>query len=97
MAIVRIVQPPNVTADVYDKVNAEMGVADDTPAGLLFHCAGEVDGRWQIIDAWESEEHVRLRGGAAGARYPGPHGHAPSPTTPDDRVPAAHCDQGLIS
>ena len=59
MAIVRIVQPPNVTADVYDKVNAEMGVADDPPAGLLFHCAGEVDGRWQIIDAWESEEHVR--------------------------------------
>ena len=42
MAIVRIVQPPNVTADVYDKVNAEMGVADNPPAGLLFHCAGEV-------------------------------------------------------
>jgi len=59
MAIVRIVQPPNVTADVYDKVNADMGMADDPPAGLLFHCAGEVDGRWQIIDAWESEEHVR--------------------------------------
>ena len=59
MAYIRIFNPPNVTADVYDRVNAETGVDRDPPAGLLFHCAGEVDGRWQIVDAWESEEQAR--------------------------------------
>jgi len=59
MAYVRIFNPPNVTADVYDRVNAAAGVESDPPAGLLFHCAGEVDGKWQIVDAWESEEHAR--------------------------------------
>jgi hypothetical protein len=59
MAYIRIFNPPNVTADVYDRVNAEAGVDRDPPAGLLFHCAGEVDGQWQIVDAWEYEEHAR--------------------------------------
>ena len=44
MAYIRIFNPPNVTADVYDRVNAETGVDRDPPAGLLFHSAGEVDG-----------------------------------------------------
>jgi hypothetical protein len=55
MAYVRILQPPNVNADVYDRVNAEAGVDSDPPAGLLFHCAGKVDGTWQIAEAWESQ------------------------------------------
>jgi hypothetical protein len=59
MAYVRIFQPPGVTPDIYDRINAEMGVEDQPPAGLLFHCAGEVDGKWQIIDAWESEGHAQ--------------------------------------
>ena len=59
MAYVRIIQPPQVTAEVYDRVNAETGVEQDPPEGLLFHCAGEVDGGWQIVDAWESEAHAQ--------------------------------------
>ena len=59
MAYVRIIQPPNVTADVYDRVTAEAGADSDPPAGLLFHCAGEVDGTWQIAEAWESESHAQ--------------------------------------
>jgi hypothetical protein len=59
MAFIRIVQPPNVTADVYERVNAELGVDGDRPPGMLLHCAGEVDGKWQIVDVWESQEQAR--------------------------------------
>lgn len=31
-------------------------LADDPPAGLIFHSAGEIDGRWTITDVWESRE-----------------------------------------
>jgi hypothetical protein len=58
MAFVRIFQPPNVTPEVYDRVNAEAGVNEERPAGMLFHCAGEVDGKWQILDVWESRQHA---------------------------------------
>jgi hypothetical protein len=59
MAYIRIAQPPNVNADTYEKVSAELGVADDPPPGLLLHSAGEVDGKWQIVDVWESEQQAR--------------------------------------
>jgi hypothetical protein len=59
MAFIRIVQPPNVTADVYDRVTAELGVDVNPPPGMLLHCAGEVDGKWQIVDVWESQEQAR--------------------------------------
>jgi hypothetical protein len=59
MAFIRTRRPPNVTAETYDKVNAEMGVENDPPVGLLFHCAGEVEGSWEVIDAWESEEQAQ--------------------------------------
>jgi len=59
MAFIRIVQPPNVTADVYERVNAELGVDGNPPPGMLLHCAGEVDGKWQIVDVWESREQAR--------------------------------------
>jgi hypothetical protein len=55
MAYIRILQPPNVNAETYDRVTAEAGVGGDPPAGLLFHCAGEVDGSWQIAEAWASQ------------------------------------------
>jgi hypothetical protein len=59
MAFARIVRPPNVTAREYDAVNAEIDVEGNPPPGLLFHCAGEVDGGWQIIDVWEAAEQAR--------------------------------------
>lgn len=58
MAFIRIFRPPNVTAEIYDSVNAEADVEAQPPAGLLLHCAGEVDGQWQIVDVWDSYEHA---------------------------------------
>jgi hypothetical protein len=48
--------PEGVGPDTYDKVNAEMGIEGDPPDGLIFHWAGEVDGKWTITDVWESTE-----------------------------------------
>jgi len=62
MAIIRIVRPPMVTAETYDAVNAKMGIEHAPPEGLIMHTAGEVDGQWQIVDVWESEEHAQRFG-----------------------------------
>jgi hypothetical protein len=59
MAFMRIARPPNVTADTYEKVNAELGMDGDPPEGLLLHSAGDVEGQWQIVDVWESEAQAR--------------------------------------
>lgn len=59
MAFIRITQPPNVTAETYEQVNAALDPADNPPPGLLVHCAGEVDGKWQIVDVWESREQAQ--------------------------------------
>jgi hypothetical protein len=42
---------------MYDGMTAEMGIENDPPAGLIFHWAGEVDGKWTVTDIWESREH----------------------------------------
>jgi hypothetical protein len=59
MAFIRILQPPNATPQTYEAVNAEVGVEGEPPPGLLLHCAGEVDGKWQIVDVWESREQAQ--------------------------------------
>ena len=48
--------PEGVGTRMYDGVQAEMDIANDPPEGLIFHCAGEVDGKWTISDVWESRE-----------------------------------------
>lgn len=45
-----------VGTDMYDGVQATMDIANDPPEGLIFHWAGEVDGRWTITDLWESRQ-----------------------------------------
>ncbi|MHB8242770.1 MAG: hypothetical protein ACYDHN_12380 [Solirubrobacteraceae bacterium] len=57
MAIIRITRPPMVTQEMYDATQEKLGGNEDPPEGLLMHSAGEVDGVWQIVDVWESEEH----------------------------------------
>ncbi|HEY5261901.1 MAG TPA: hypothetical protein VIJ33_07285 [Solirubrobacteraceae bacterium] len=59
MAILRIARPPMLTAEMYDAIQAKLGADENPPDGLLMHSAGAVDGVWQIIDVWESEEHAR--------------------------------------
>jgi hypothetical protein len=48
--------PQGVGTEMYDGVNAEMDVANNPPEGLIFHWAGEVDGKWTITDVWETRE-----------------------------------------
>jgi hypothetical protein len=49
---------------MYDGVQAAMDIASDPPEGLIFHWAGEVDGKWTITDVWETREaYDRFREG----------------------------------
>ena len=38
------------------RVQAAIDITSDPPEGLIFHWAGEVDGKWTITDLWESRE-----------------------------------------
>jgi hypothetical protein len=44
------------TQEQYEAVNAEMGVEENPPDGLIFHSAGPTEGGWNVIDFWESRE-----------------------------------------
>jgi hypothetical protein len=48
--------PEGVGTAVYDSVQAEMDLQNDPPEGLLFHWAGDVDGKWTVTDVWETRE-----------------------------------------
>jgi heme-degrading monooxygenase HmoA len=45
------------TQEEYEAVNAQMGVEENLPDGLIFHSAGPIEGGWGVIDFWESREH----------------------------------------
>lgn len=44
------------TEEQYEAVNAEMGVEENPPAGLIFHAAGPIEDGWGVIDFWESRD-----------------------------------------
>jgi len=44
------------TREQYDAVNAEIGVDENPPRGLVFHISGPMEGGWNAIDVWESRE-----------------------------------------
>ena len=46
--------PEGAGTKMYDGVGAAMDIENDPPAGLIFHWAGEVDGKWTVMDLWES-------------------------------------------
>lgn len=48
--------PEQVGPNLYEGVSAEMDLANDPPEGLIFHWAGEVDGKWTVMDVWEARE-----------------------------------------
>jgi hypothetical protein len=62
MAVIRIQRPEGVTFEMYQAVQAKVGVEEDPPVGLILHSAGEVDGAVQIVDVWESEDAARRFG-----------------------------------
>ena len=58
MAVVMMVDNPEGSQDVYDKVRAHLGI--DKPAGGTFHVAGpSPTGGFRVIELWESEEDAR--------------------------------------
>jgi hypothetical protein len=48
--------PGGAGTDMYDGVGAEMDIANNPPEGLIFHWAGEVDGKWTVTDLWETRD-----------------------------------------
>jgi len=58
MAVGTIVRlPEGVTAEQYDAVTAQLDLENNPIDGNLVHCAGDLEGRFQIFDVWESLEH----------------------------------------
>jgi hypothetical protein len=54
--------PEGVGTQMYDGVTGAIDIENDPPAGLIFHWAGDVDGKWAITNVWESREaHDRFR------------------------------------
>jgi hypothetical protein len=48
--------PEGVGTQVYDGVQAALDIANRPPDGLLFHWAGDVDGKFTVTDVWETRE-----------------------------------------
>jgi hypothetical protein len=44
-------------AEQYDAVTGKLGLTDEPPEGLIFHSAGELEGRFQVFNVWESREN----------------------------------------
>lgn len=57
MAIGLSIRISGGTREQYDAVDAQMGIDDDPPEGLIFHAAGPIEDGWGILDFWESREH----------------------------------------
>jgi hypothetical protein len=59
MAVAMMIDNPNGTQELYDKVSDELGLGG-TPAGGIFHVAGpSPNGGFRVIELWESEEAAR--------------------------------------
>jgi hypothetical protein len=48
--------PEGAGTAMYDGVEAELDNQNNPPEGLLFHWAGDVDGKWTITDVWENRD-----------------------------------------
>jgi hypothetical protein len=56
MPVAMMVDNPEGSQEVYDKVREQLGLVDK-PAGGIFHVAGpSPNGGWRVIEVWESEE-----------------------------------------
>lgn len=58
MAIAVLVENPEGSQEIYEKVRAQLGL--QAPAGGIFHAAGpSPNGGWRVLEVWESEEDAR--------------------------------------
>jgi hypothetical protein len=55
---IRIITSATIDRETYESVSASIDIDHRHPLGLLMHAAGDADGRWQIINVWESKEYA---------------------------------------
>ena len=59
MAIAMLVDNPEGSQEVYDKIIEQLGV-NEKPAGGVLHVAGpSPNGGWRVVEVWESEEDAK--------------------------------------
>jgi hypothetical protein len=59
MPVAMLVDNPEGSQEIYDKVREQLGL-EDNPAGGILHVAGpSPNGGWRVIEVWESEEDAR--------------------------------------
>jgi hypothetical protein len=57
VAVAVMVDNPEGSQEVYEKVRASLGL--EKPAGGVFHIAGpSPNGGWRVVEVWESEEEA---------------------------------------
>jgi hypothetical protein len=44
-------------AEQYDAVQAQLDIEGEPVEGLIFHSAGELEGRFQVFNVWETREN----------------------------------------
>jgi len=57
MAVAMMVDNPNGSQELYERIRAQLGF--QKPTGGVFHIAGpSPNGGWRVIEVWESEEQA---------------------------------------
>jgi hypothetical protein len=57
MAVCVIIDNPNPSHEIYDRVSAKMREQGPwPPEGAISHVAGACNGAWRVINVWESQE-----------------------------------------
>jgi hypothetical protein len=56
VAVAMLVDNPEGSQEIYDKVRDQLGL-EDRPAGGILHVAGpSPNGGWRVIEVWETEQ-----------------------------------------
>jgi hypothetical protein len=59
MPVAMLIDNPNVTQELYDRVREQLGL-EGAPAGGIFHAAGpSPEGGWRVVELWDSEDDAR--------------------------------------
>jgi hypothetical protein len=59
MPVAMLIDNPNVTQELYDRVREQLGL-EGAPAGGIFHAAGpSPEGGWRVVELWDSEDDAQ--------------------------------------
>lgn len=56
MAVTVLYQIPGLTQEQYDRIIEELQAGGIDATGRIFHVAGPMEGGWQVIDVFESQQ-----------------------------------------